>query len=507
MNRSYLQAAVVACVAGALLFPTLGYGFGFDHGFMQYVGRGMLHGMWPYVDTFDTSFPAVYVLHMAIIAVGGESVLAVRIADLLIQMAAAVLLFFMARRIAGPRAGLIAAALYAIAYTNGTYYHTAQRDGYLVPCLLAALWGMWIFLDDPARLAPLIWAAIAAGVACLFRPTYALLVVLGAVALVLHLRRLREAALFAAVAALPILVFFAVYAITGHGGSIADLLTFASQVYVGLERQTKAVVLARFWEYIPLTIWLGVALTFVAVARGWFGKHRPELVTLALVVVGCVLIRLWESKGWRYQYWPPLAVLALTAGLGWSFLARSRATFIAVAVLVLGAELGRTGISRYATVWSAISAPTYAHMVEDSPDQAAMAEYLAIHTRPGDAIQMWGPETMVLFASGRRSATRFVDTNMFFCPDPQNFHHLLLFNACGPGWNKPIQATFFKELIDSLTTHPPAYIAAHDADGTMAIDTTYCLAPDVPALRALIDQRYRREASFGPWSVFHLSTQ
>ncbi len=507
-RASARQAAFAALVAAVLLFPTLGYGFGFDHGFMQYVGRGMLHGMWPYVDTFDTSFPAVYLLHMAIIAIGGESVLAVRIADLLIQIVTALLLFAMARRIAGPRAGLLAAALYAIAYTNGTYYHTAQRDGYLVPCLLAALWAMWIFLDDPTRLKPLVWSALAAGLACLFRPTYALLVVLGAIALVWRFRRVREAALFSLIAALPLLGFVGIYAITGHGGAISDLLTFASSVYVALERQTRAVVLERLWQYVPLTIWLGVALVFAAVYRGWFGNHRRELVTLILVVVGCVLIRLWESKAWRYQYWPPLALLALTAGLGWSFLARTRTTFIAVAVLVLGAELGRTGLARYATVWRSL-APTgsaaYAHMVEDSPDQAAMAEYLATHTRAGDAIQMWGPETIVLFASGRRSATRFIDTNMFFCPDPQNFHHLLLFTACGPSWNKPIQVRFLAELVDSLTAHPPAYIAAHEADGSLTIDTTYCLAPDLPALRALIDRRYRREATFGPWSVFHLS--
>jgi dolichyl-phosphate-mannose-protein mannosyltransferase len=509
MDRSHSsgsarQAAVAGLVAAVLLFPTLGYGFGFDHGFMQYVGRGLLHGMWPYVDTFDTSFPAVYVLHMAIIAIGGESVLAVRIADLLIQIVTALLLFAMARRIAGPRAGLIAAALYAIAYTNGTYYHTAQRDGYLTPCLLASMWGVWIFLDDPTRLKPLILAALAAGLGCLFRPTYALLVALGAVALVLYRPRVREPAIFAGVAALPMLAFFAFYLVTGHGGAIADLLTFASKVYVALERQTKAVVLQRLWEYVPLTIWLGVALTFVAVYRGWFGAHRRELATIAFVVLGCVLIRLWESKAWRYQYWPPLAVLALTAGLGWSFLMRNRATFIGVTVVVLGAALGRTGLARYGTVWSAM-APSYAHTVADSPDQAAMAEYLATHTRPGDAIQMWGPETIVLFASGRRSATRFVDTNMFFCPDPQNFHHLLLFTDCGPAWNKPIQVRFFAELVDSLTAHPPAYIAAHYADGSMAIDTTYCLAPDVPALRQLIDQRYQRAATFGPWSVFRLS--
>jgi hypothetical protein len=502
MDRSRpRELVVVAFISTLLLLPTLTYGFGFDHGFMQYIGRGMLHGLWPYVDTFDTSFPAVYVLHMAVIAIGGESVLALRIADLLIQIVTALLLFTLARRIYGPRAGLFAAALYAIAYTAGTYYHTAQRDGYLVPCLLACLWGIWTYLDDPTRRAPLLWSALAAGIGCLFRPTYALLVVIGALALALRRRRARDiadAAIFAAVAALPVLAFFAVYAITGHGQAIADLLTFASKVYVGLERQTRSVVLTRFWDYVPHVVWLGVVLTIVAAVRGQFGNHRRELVTLALVFVGCVLIRLWEGKAWRYQYWPPLAVLSLAAGLGWGWVARNRIVFGAVAVLVLGLELGRTGLARYGH-WTAMP------MIADSPDQEAMAEYLNTHTRPDDRIQMWGPETIVLFASGARSATRFIDTNMFFCPDPRNFHHLLLFTDC-PNWNKPIQVAFLREMLDTLTAHPPTYIAAHYANGSMTIDTTYCLAPDLPALRALIDRRYRPAATFGPWSVFKLAT-
>lgn len=487
---------VVALAATVFLLPTLTYGLGFDHGFMQYIGRGMLHGRWPYVDTFDTSFPAVYLLHMVVIGIGGESALALRIADLVIQVVTALLLYVMAHRIWGARAGFFAAALYSIAYTAGTYYHTAQRDGYLTPLLLASLLFLWRYLDDPDRRAPLAWSALAAGMGCLFRPTYALLVVIGALGLALRRRRARDiadAAMFAGLAALPILAFFAAYILSGHAHAISDLLTFASTVYVSLERQTRSVVLMGFWTYVPLVMWIGVVL---AAFQGFPG-HRREAITLTIVFLGCVLIRLWESKAWRYQYWPPVAVLSLTAGVGWSWLARTRVTFALVTVLVLGLELGGPGLARY-THWHPMP------MVADSPDQEAMAEYLRAHTQPGDRIQMWGPETVVLFASGARSATRFIDTNMFFCPDPKNFHHLLLFTDC-PDWNKPIQVAFLRELVDSLDTRPPTYIAAHYENGSMTIDTTYCLAPDLPAMRELIDRRYRRAATFGPWSVFKRS--
>src|SRR5215472_7716946 len=106
-----------AFVALVFLLPTLAYGAGYDHGFLQYLGRGVLQGHWPYVSAFDTSFPGAILFHAAVIAIGGESILALRVADLLVQVATAVLLYRLTRQIAGPRAGLLAAAMYAIAYT------------------------------------------------------------------------------------------------------------------------------------------------------------------------------------------------------------------------------------------------------------------------------------------------------------------------------------------------------------------------------------------------------
>src|SRR5262249_26108069 len=152
----------------------------------------------------------------------------------------------------------------------GTYYHTAQRDGYLVPFLLAAILGVWRYFDDDTRRAPLVWSGLAAGLGCLFRPTYALLVALGALALVLRRRRTRDvvdAVIFAGLAALPLLAFVATYTMAGHGRALSDLLTFASTVYIALERQTKSVVLARFWDYVPHVIWLGTMLTIIAALR------------------------------------------------------------------------------------------------------------------------------------------------------------------------------------------------------------------------------------------------
>src|ERR1700683_5502150 len=122
--------------SGILLGCTLGFGFGYDHGFLQDLAWGLLQHQWPYVDVWDTSFPGGFLFHALVLALGGGSARALRIGDLILELGTGAILFAMGLRGAGPRAGAVAAIGYVIAYVAGGYYHTAQRDGFLVPFLL-----------------------------------------------------------------------------------------------------------------------------------------------------------------------------------------------------------------------------------------------------------------------------------------------------------------------------------------------------------------------------------
>jgi hypothetical protein len=514
--------------AGVLLLPTLGYGLGFDHGFYQYIGSAALRGQWPYTDALDTSFPGAILLHMGILAVGGRSVLALRIADFAIELTAAGLLFTLTRRIAGARAGIYAACAYAIAYTAGTYYHTAERDAFLVPLLLASLLEVWRFLDKPDRRAHLAWAGLWMGFGCLIRPTYALVVALSAALLAFRPVRdarasaratairqgLVEALLFAGIAATPIVLFIALYVLTGRGRTIADLLSVLTTVYVHLERLTPAGVLRRLFVFTPKVLWVGAALSVLS--RGW-RTRRMELATTVFLFLGCVFVRLWESKGYRYQFWPSIAVVTIVAAVGWYALGtwiiarthplqrhahRTAAALLGVVLLV---QLGRSGVERYRGLGTSIAANAdrhnFNHMIADSPSQGAVASYLHEHMDRGDRVQLWGPETIVLFASGQLSATRFIDSFLFLCAKGGTY---VLFSECGPTWNKPIQVAFRQQLMSELTASPPRYIVAHLANGSLAVNETYCIAPDLPELRALLASRYAPAATFGSWTVFEL---
>jgi hypothetical protein len=270
-------------------------------------------------------------------------------------------------------------------------------------------------------------------------------------------------------------------------------------------------VLKGFYLNISKTLLIGAILSLGSSA---WRTHRKELVTTAALFVALVLIRVWESKGYRYQYWPPLASLCVIAAVGWQWLGTAVVRRIgvtgriaaAVPVALLGAvllvQLSRD-VGRYRGLGTAIAANAdpgnLEHMIADSRDQAALAGYLRTHMAPEDRLQLWGPETVVLYATGHLSATRFLDPFMFLCPGASG---LTLFTDCAPAWNKPIQVTFLRELMSQLERQPPAFIAAHEAGGSLAIAEGYCIAPDLPSLRDLLARRYRPAATFGSWTVF-----
>jgi hypothetical protein len=521
-SQWWLACALLATTV--LVAPSLGFGLGYDQGILQYMGRTVVAGKWPYVDSLDNAFPGAILLHAAVLATGGTSVLALRIMDCLLMLATGGILYGMGRRLAGAAAGVYAASAYTLVYVAGGYYYTAQRDGFLVPFLLLALWIFWDYRANPSRRDLLALSGLAAGLACLIRPTYALVVVMGTVAVLAApvgpprsdrgRRRAAfiDAALFAGVAAAPLLLFFFLYIATGHGSAIVDLLQVLTTVYPSLERMPQARVLEQFVTLANRYVLVGAALSLLS-TRSQF--QRQEMRSLIGLLLGIVLVRVWEAKGYPYQYWPAFACLSLFAGVGWTWLGRrvagwlrlegGRAEWVTAAIIAAAviAQHGRHGLVRYHGLAAAIrmnaSDTAFSKMVGGDPEQASLAHYLVEHTTPTDSIQLWGAETMILVAANRWSATRFIDPFSFFC---ENGDGLRFETDCGPAWPKPVQVRFRRELAARLASQPPRYIIAHYANGTLAFIAGPDAAPDLPELRDLLDHRYTPEATFGNWTAF-----
>lgn len=504
-----------------LLLPMLAYPLGFDQGIMQYLALAMRRGEWPYTEVWDTSFPGGPLLHLLALVTGGPSALAIRALDLGWELATCAALFVTGNRMAGREAGLYSSMSYAIVYRTGGYYSTAQRDGFLVLPMVLGMLAFWNFLEKGGRSRLLLSAALL-GVVSLIRPTYAMVGVAVATYLLLRewkvasaiRRNLLDAVLFGAAAAAPILLFFAIYAISGRFLAIRQLLTADGRIYPLLEQSRPGDVLLAALRFVPWLMLPGAALTLVPSRTP---RHRAAAIFLAAIAFLCLVIRLWESKDYRYQFWPLIACMALLAGVGWAgFIDRmtqhwerprgrvllGAGLMVALLLVQYRITLGRP--SGYELL-AALGRPAPS-AVEDagtflgrSATQSSVAVYLREHLAARDRVQLWGPMTGVLVAARARSATRFIDPFTFFCDAGGQ---LKLFDHCPQSAGFPLQRKFRDEIIATLQAAPPKFIVAHYADGSLAVHEGPCLAPDLPELRAILDTEYERAVTFGNWTVF-----
>ena len=104
----------------------------------------------PYLDAWDLKAPALFYVYAVPIALFGKSHVGVQAADLLWQLATALVLFAIAVRIYGRREiGLLAGVLYLFAYYSGSYWNMGQAEGFLnLPLALSIFWLLRALADD-----------------------------------------------------------------------------------------------------------------------------------------------------------------------------------------------------------------------------------------------------------------------------------------------------------------------------------------------------------------------
>ncbi len=520
---------LVALLGAALvLLPTLGFGFGYDQGLLHYIASTTLQGRWPYVESWDMQAPGFLLVHVPALLLGSGP-LALRLVDGVVQLAAAGLLYTAARRVAGPTAGLIAALLYAVAYVSAGYYHTAQRDGFAVPLLLGAVLALAGRGAPPTRRA-LAAAGIALGVACLLRPSFAVLVAAAMGALLWQGWRgrttgdgLRAALLLGVVSALPTLLFLAVFTAAGFGAILRDTFLYIVTVYAQIDRKPPGAVLLKLLLDTPQVLWVGLLLALAGWQVALSDRDRrtaagaPMLRAWLLgALLACIAVRLLEAKSYRYQYWPVLACAAALAGIGWSRVLAPLAQWsgaggrIAALAVIAVLTVGIPVLTMRPIVDAARSLPAnlrialqeqppYALLVADSDEQAAVARYLRTHTPDGAPVLLWGPVAAVHYAAGRPAPSRFLQSTAVWCVEPDDPHDYRLVGAC----SRPptaLQRRHLAELIADIAAVRPPVIVTATGDSLQVWDGP-AFAPDFPWLRDLLAREYVIETVIGRWAV------
>lgn len=442
VRRRPLAVLALIVLVMALTLPVLSYPLGRDQGEFAIIGREVLAGSAPYVDLWNPKPPAVFYVYSAAMAVLGYTTTALRSLDLLMFPPLGLGLFWLGRRLANRRVGLMAVAIFAAVYFRQSFWTLTQNDGLVIlPMVLAvvcAFRALDAVDDGPARSG--LWAALC-GAWCAVTLWFKYPFVFFVLALVVghalsrreqagvdwRLRLWRDALAFALGGG-----------IVGVGG-IAYLASLgAFEAWIESAFVTSGYTRQGFDDIFTSPIWRDslrnwLTLPVVSILIGWpllrlLARCRPTgWHVVWLWWLGALAALLAQAKGYDYHYLPMVASLALLAadaidraatGLvrRWPSAIGDRALrlWLPAAVLSLSLQLLLIDVWTPALPYltGAEDRLTYYERFQSgefvASESLAVSDYLRQRTTAGDSLYIWGFRSEVYYLADLRPPTRFI---------------------------------------------------------------------------------------------------
>jgi hypothetical protein len=345
----------------------------------------------------DNKPPGIFwVYALTFRAFGDYAMTWVHAVALVVLVATCAVIFWIARDVAGLRAGVLAALFYGILTAAGN------------PRLLAANTELFMMLPLAASVLCTLrrrwfWAGALLVVAFAFRQSAAINVVVIAAALWWlegAPSRVRAASMVVVGALVAFVVGALLIALTG---SLPGFWRWTIGTLVGYAagNWTPSVVLARARDSLVLFV-VEMAVLWIAalaVAVRWRALSAPLRLMVIWLVVAMAGSLAGGHLSWHYfiQAMGPLAVVAAVA----FDTIRLRRAVAAVAI---------AGIVIPAAAWwvfDATADPLTYDFSAPVPQHQAVAAYIASHTAPGDRVFVWGDWPALYVESDRPMASRF----------------------------------------------------------------------------------------------------
>lgn len=322
-SRGDLLVVPILLGAAALRIVTSGYSLWFDEIAAITLAHQPLESLWSAWMARETNPPLYYTLLKGWMALFGESDAAVRLLSVAIGTAGIAAAWWLARRIGGVGAGLIAALLVA---TSAAHVDFSQEVRGYILAQTAALFGcatMVAYLERP-RIAPLLGYAFAALVALYAHTTMILFVALANLAMLWLLRRDRSglAMWLAANAAIALLWSWWAWISLGQAAAGGAGFSWIARPDAIAALNMTAVI------YLPLYLAAGKVVFAPLLALAWLGglagfaarDRRPAVLLLATLAVATPPL-LWALSQKlpiflpRTLFWAagPMAVLVAVA--------------------------------------------------------------------------------------------------------------------------------------------------------------------------------------------------
>lgn len=419
---------IVACAAG-LRVRLLDVPLERDEGEYAYAGQMILRGELPYERVYNMKLPGVYYAYAGILAILGETDVAIRLGLILVNTAAIVLLFLLTARLFDKSTGLAAAAAYAVLSLGLTVMgFTANTEHFVVvPALGGVL--LLVIAADKKRLYGWFWGGVLLGLAFVMKQHGAAFVLFGAIYWTFIAfqhgwsgwrRSLWAGVVFAAGALLP----FGMVCLYLWSAGVFDRFWFwtftYAQHYVAMVSLKDG--LNILWQKIveiagSSSILWGLA-TLGATALFWDRIARKQLLVVGLFTF-CSFLAICPGLLFRDHYFIMLLpAVALLAGIGAAACGRlvvrlqPRSSTDAITLVIAGLAVVITIAqqSDYLFELTPRQVSRQRYGSNPFPEAVEIARYIREHSTPEDRIAVIGSEPQIYFYSGRRSATSYIYT-------------------------------------------------------------------------------------------------
>ena len=436
-------ATIVFTLVVAIRIRLLGIPLERDEGEYAYAGQLILQGIPPYKLAYNMKFPGTYAAYAVIISIFGQTIHAIHLGLLLVNVATIALIFLVGRRLINTMAGVTAAASYAVLSVSPSVLGLAAHATNFV--VLPVLGGILLLLKEqrvmafepsqPKQLVRLFASGLLFGIGAVMKQPGLLFIPFGASYIVwndlnrrLSLNRmLLRILIFVTGAAVPLGVTLLILWRAGvldkflfwtinyawQYGSLVPL-SQAPQIFF---RSANEVVLTGW----PIWILAGIG----ALTGLWDQRIRASILFLVVFLFFSALA-VCPGFYFRTHYFilvlPAVTLLAGAAISKLTEILEGRLILIRFVPLLLFAVALSVPILLDKKIFFEVS-PNHACglIYPDNPflESVRIGTYVREHTEPDDTIAVLGSEPEIYFYSHRHSATGYIYT--YGLMEPQEY--------------------------------------------------------------------------------------
>lgn len=436
-------ATIAFTLVTAIRIRLLGIPLERDEGEYAYAGQLILQGIPPYKLAYNMKFPGTYAAYALIMATFGQTIHAIHLGLLLVNIATVALIFSVGRRLINTIAGIAAAASYAVLSVSPSVLGLAAHATHFV--MLAVLGGILLLLKQqqvspsepspPNQFARLFVSGLLFGIGALMKQPGLLFIPLGAIYIVWNdlkrrvslNRMLLRILIFVTGAAVPLGVTSLIF---WHAGVLDKFcfwtINYARQYGSLVPVRQAPQIFLRSANEVVLTGWPVWTLAGIGALIGLWDERTRASILFLIGFLFFSALAVCPGFYFRTHYFIlVLPAVSLLAGAAISKLTEilvGRLSLIKLVPLLLFAVALSVPILLDKKIFFEVSPNQACGLIyPNNPflESVRIGSYVREHTEPSDTIGVLGSEPEIYFYSHRHSATGYIYT--YGLMEPQKY--------------------------------------------------------------------------------------